>query len=300
MNAPTPVDITTKAKVLLEALPYIRRFSGSVFVVKYGGSFMDDPDPILRSRVANDIACLATVGIRVVVVHGGGKAITRAMDKAGLPATFSHGYRVTTREAVAVVEATLNRCVNPEICTMISKAHGDPVGVPGQAVLTCSPMKLDVDGEAVDLGYVGAVQAVDTAPILRALEAGQTPVVSPIARGADGQFYNTNADVAAGHVAGAMKARRLVYLCDVPGLMRDPANPDSLISTLAATEVAGLKADGTIASGMLPKVDSAVAALRQGVHRVHFIDGRMPHSLLLEIFTDRGIGTEIIQPKADA
>ena len=285
------IDITSKAKVLLEALPYIQRFKGSVFVVKYGGSFMDDPDLEKRSRVATDLVFLAAVGIHVVVVHGGGKAITRAMDASGLQARFEQGLRVTDQAAVEIVRKTLDEEVNLDICEIIQRKGGRPLSIPGSRVLRTR--KLLGSGE-VDLGFVGEVETVDSRPIRKAVEDGYMPIVSPVGADKDGQAYNTNADVAASRVAAALRARRLVYLCDVPGLLRDPADTGSLLSSLSIDEVDALKAEGVISQGMIPKVDSGVHALSSGVSRVHFVDGRMPHSLLLEIFTDRGIGTEIV------
>jgi len=288
------IDVTTKARVLLEALPYIQRFQGSVFVVKYGGSFMDDPDPEVRARVATDLVFLASVGIRVVVVHGGGKAITRAMDEAGLEARFDKGLRVTDSATVEIVRKTLDEVVNPEICEIIQNKLGTPVGISGTKVLVTQKLTLGPDGETVDIGYVGEVSSVNNDPIQDAILQGRMPIISPVGQDEKGQNYNTNADVAASRVAASLHARRLVYLCDVPGLLRDPSDPETLMSSLSLHEIDLLKSQGVIAKGMLPKVDSAVYALTHGVNRVHFIDGRMSHSLLLEIFTDKGIGTEIV------
>lgn len=289
------IDITTKAKVLLEALPYIQRFRGATFVIKYGGSFMDDPDPEVRVRVATDIVFLAAVGINVVVVHGGGKAISRGMAAAGLEPVFKNGLRVTDEAAIRIVEQTLNGTVNLDICELIQLKAGRPRGLHGNAVFVCDKMEpTDADGTPVDLGYVGQIRFVKAKLIKKALADGYTPIISPIAVDDNGHPYNTNADVAAAAVASALRARRLVYLSDVPGLLADPKNPESLISTLNVTEVPELKRKGIIAAGMVPKVDSAVGALNHGVHRVHFVDGRKPHSVLLEIFTDKGIGTEIV------
>ena len=288
----TPAE---KAEVLLEALPYIHKFRGSTFVVKYGGSFMDDPDPAGRERVARDIAFLAAVGIQVVVVHGGGKAITRAMDKAGLKAEFRAGMRVTDAETVRIVERTLNEEINGEICALLAHRGANPLGMPGNAVNLCERMTVrDDQGRAVDVGFVGDIKFVKTKLIKKALADGHLPVVSPIALDAEDRPHNTNADVAAAAVAGALRARRLIFMSDVPGLLADPKNPDSLITTLKVSEVDELKRKGVIAGGMIPKVDSAVKALKEGVRRVHFIDGRVPHALLLEVFTDKGIGTEIV------
>lgn len=289
------IDITTKAEVLLEALPYIQRFRGATFVVKYGGSFMDDPDPEVRVRVATDIVFLAAVGINVVVVHGGGKAISHRMAEAGLEPVFKNGLRVTDEAAIRIVEQTLNYQVNLDICELIQAKQGRPRGLYGSSVFVCDKLtEHDADGRPLDLGYVGKIRIVKAKLIKKALLDGYTPIISPIAVDEAGHPYNTNADVAAASVASALRARRLVFLSDVPGLLADPSDPHSLISTLNVTDVAGLKARGVIAAGMLPKVDSAVNALSHGVHRVHFVDGRQPHSILLEIFTDRGIGTEIV------
>ena len=289
------IDVITKAKVLLEALPYIQRFRGSTFVIKYGGSFMDDPDPDVRIRVATDIVFLAAVGINVVVVHGGGKAISRAMAESGLEPVFKNGLRVTDEDTVRIVEKTLNQEVNLDICELIQAKRGSPRGLHGNTVFLCDQMQSqDAEGNPIDLGYVGKIRFVKAKLIKKALADGYTPIVSPIAVDDNGHPYNTNADVAAAAVASALRARRLVFLCDVPGLMRDPKEPSSLISTLHADEVDALKKSGVIGAGMLPKVDSAIEALSNGVHRVHFVDGRGPHSVLLEMFTDKGIGTEII------
>jgi acetylglutamate kinase len=288
-------EVTAKAKVLLEALPYIQDFRGSTFVVKYGGSFMDDPDPAARTRVAYDIAFLAAVGINVVVVHGGGKAITKAMESSGLKANFVNGLRVTDEATIAVVKKTLDEVVNKDVCDAISTAKGKPKGMPGDTVLVCQKLTTDDDGNTIDLGFVGDVTEVKIKLIKKEIADGFVPVISPVAEGYDGKPYNVNADLAAGRVASALRARRLVYMSDVPGLLSNPPDPESLISTLKTNQVEDLKKKGIIDKGMRPKVQSAIRALQEGVQRVHFIDGRLSHSLLLEIFTDKGIGTEIVQ-----
>ncbi len=287
-------EITAKARVLLEALPYIQDFRGSIFVVKYGGSFMDDPDPVVRTRIAFDLAFLAACGINVVVVHGGGKAITKAMEASGLKANFVNGLRVTDEATIAVVKKTLDEIVNKDVCAAITTAKGKPMGLPGDTVLVCEKLKVDDDGNPIDLGFGGDVTEVKVKLIKKEIAEGFIPVISPVAEGLDNKPYNVNADVAAGRVASALRARRLVYMSDVPGLLSDPKNPESLISTLKTTQVEELKKKGVIDKGMRPKVASAVRALQEGVQRVHFVDGRLPHSLLLEIFTDQGIGTEIV------
>ena len=288
-------EITTKARVLLEALPYIQDFRGSTFVVKYGGSFMDDPDSEVRNRVAYDIAFLAAVGINVVVVHGGGKAITKAIELSGLKSQFApNGMRITDAETVGIVKKTLDEIVNKDVCDAISLAKAKTKGLAGDSVLVCEKLIVDDNGNTVDLGYVGEVTEVKVKLIKKEIADGNIPVISPVAEGLDGKPYNVNADLVAGRVASALRARRLVYMSDVPGLLADPSDPDSLFSTLKVSQVDDLKKRGVIDKGMRPKVLSAVRALQEGVQRVHFIDGRLPHSLLLEIFTDKGIGTEIV------
>jgi acetylglutamate kinase len=284
-------DIIKKADVLLEAMPYMQRFRSSTFVVKYGGSFMDSPDPKVRSGVAADIVFLELAGINPVVVHGGGKAISAAMERAGLKPTFIQGMRYTDEKSMEIVEDVLANIINREIVETIQKLGGKARGFSGRDVFTCA--KLAKDG--VDLGYVGEVTGVNTEKIRKCLYSQVTPVISPVGLGEDGHAYNINADVAAAKLAIAIGARRLVFMSDVPGLMRDPKDPATLISHLQASEVLQLRQEGIIDKGMIPKTDSAVDAVRAGVRRVHFVDGRIPHSVLLEIFTDKGIGTEVVK-----
>lgn len=290
-------DLIAKATTLLEALPYIQKFSGETFVVKYGGSFMDSPDPAVRQSVARDIVFLEAVEINPVVVHGGGKAITRAMEKAGLKANFIQGMRVTDEPTVAVVDQVLSREINPEVVATINSLGGVAKGFAGPEIFRCRKLLLDdkeKPGAKIDVGYVGEVIGVNTAPLLECIAQGITPVISPTARGEDGKIYNCNADVAAAQAAIALKAKRLVFMSDVPGLMRDPKDPATLIAHLQTTEVPGLKAAGIVDKGMIPKVDSAVAAIKSGVEKVSLVDGRVPHAVLLEIFTDAGVGTEVV------
>ena len=288
-------DLINKAETLLEALPYIQKFAGTTFVVKYGGSFMDPPDPSVRDGVARDIVFLEAVEINPVVVHGGGKAITRALEKSGIPTRFAQGQRVTDEATVQVVDQVLSREINPEIVGAIHRLGGVAEGFAGTEIFTCRPARvLGRDGAPLDLGFVGEVTHVKTQPLLDCIARGFTPVISPTARGEDGRIYNCNADVAAAMTAVALKAQRLVFMSDVPGLLQDPRDPSTLIRHLATSEVATLKAGGVIDAGMIPKVDSAVKALTAGVEKVQFVDGRIPHSVLLEIFTDAGVGTEVV------
>ncbi len=291
----TMQNLISKASTLLEALPYIQRFSGATFVVKYGGSFMDSPDLDVRNGVARDLVFLEAVEINPVVVHGGGKAITRAMEKAGLKANFVQGQRVTDEAAVEIVDHVLSREINPEVVAAINALGGVAKGFAGPEIFTCRKARpRGPDGQELDLGFVGEVISVNTGPLLDCIQRGITPVISPTARGEDGHIYNCNADIAAAQAAIALKARRLFFMSDVPGLLQNPGNPDSVISHLPVGQVDQLKQKGVVDKGMIPKVDSAVAAIKTGVEKVAFIDGRVPHSLLLEIFTDEGIGTEVV------
>jgi acetylglutamate kinase len=288
-------DLIAKAATLLEALPYIQRFRSQTFVVKYGGSFMDSPDPQVRDGVARDIVFLEAVGINPVVVHGGGKAITRAMEAAGLKANFIQGLRVTDEATVNVVEQVLSGEINPEIVKTINALGGKARGISGTDIFRCRQFFLKGPaGEDIDIGSVGEVTEVNTEPLRECIRRSITPVISPTARGEDGRVYNCNADVAAAQAALALKAKRLVFMSDVPGLMRDPKDSSTLITHLQTSEVPGLKHAGIVDTGMIPKVDSAVTAIKSGVEKVSFVDGRVPHAVLLEIFTDEGVGTEVV------
>jgi len=288
-------DLIAKAATLLEALPYIQKFSGATFVIKYGGSFMDSPDPAVRNGVARDVVFLEAVEIDPVVVHGGGKAITRAMEKAGLKANFIQGQRVTDEATVRIADDMLSREINPEVVAAINALGGLAKGFAGPDIFRCRKAQVKgPDGQTLDLGFVGEVTGVNMAPLIECIENGIIPVISPTARGEDGKLYNCNADVAAAQAAIALKAKRLVFMSDVPGLLQDPNKPDTIISRLKISEVDNLKQRGIVDKGMIPKVDSAVAAIKAGVEKVSFVDGRVPHAVLLEIFTDEGVGTEVV------
>jgi acetylglutamate kinase len=284
-------ELISKAATLLEALPYIQRFRSQIFVVKYGGSFMDSDDPEVRHRVARDIVFLEAVGINPVVVHGGGKAITRALEAAGVKAAFVGGQRLTDAVTVEIVDRILSREINPEIVTAIEDFGGSARGFAGSDIFRCRKL---LRGD-VDLGFVGEVVDVDADTVRECIKLGVTPVISPTARGDDGKIYNCNADIAAAKTAIAVKARRLVFMSDVPGLLRDPKDDSTLMRNLRVEQVPELKRSGVIGEGMIPKVDSAIAAIESGVEKVQFVDGRIPHSVLLEIFTDAGVGTEVVR-----
>lgn len=284
-----------KASVLLEALPYLQHFRGHTFLIKVGGSAMDDPD--LVKRLLRDVVFMEVAGINPVIVHGGGKAISAAMKDAGLEATFIGGLRVTTDEAMDLVERTLSREINPGLVSGIESYGGRALGIPGSEAFVGERITgwSQEQGQEVSLGRVGRVVGFDLSKIQSAIASEIVPVVSPIAseRGS-GLSLNVNADLAASALAAELKATKLVYLSDVLGLMKDPKDESTLIHSLKADEVEGLIAEGIISGGMIPKVRSSVEALRAGVGKVHMIDGRIPHSLLLEIFTTAGIGTEIV------
>ncbi len=284
-------ELITKAATLLEALPYIQRFSGATFVVKYGGSFMDNPDEAIRTGVANDVVFLEAVEINPVVVHGGGKRINKALEAAGIETRFVNGLRYTDSATVKVVDQVLSKEVNGEIVEMINSLGGEAKGIAGTEIFTCQ--KHAPEGE--DYGFVGEVIAVNTGPLEECISKGITPVISPTARDEKGQIYNCNADIAAAQTAIVLAAKRLVFMSDVPGLLRDPEDTETLIPHLDITEVDKLKDAGIIAKGMIPKVDSAVSAIEAGVGKVAFVDGRINHAVLLEIFTDKGVGTEIVK-----
>ncbi len=276
---------TRKADVLLEALPYMQGFRGCTFLIKVGGSAMEDPAVV--NTFLKDVVFLEAVGINPVIVHGGGKAISKAMQESGLEAKFINGMRVTDEETIKIVEETLARVINPEIVDKINAFGGKAVGVPGTEVFTGEKMK-------AELGWVGEVTGCKLGLIQAAVAGEFVPVVSPVAReNASGKTLNVNADLAACALATRLKATKLIFLSDVRGVMRDPKDESTLIPSLDPVAIDALKKEGIISGGMIPKVDSSLESLRGGVGKVHLIDGRIPHALILEIFTDVGIGTEI-------
>ena len=277
----------TKASVLTEALPYIQDFCGSTVLVKVGGSVMES-DATLDSLLA-DIAFMDAVGMKVVLVHGGGKAISRALKESGITPQFVDGLRVTDAASMEIVRRTLNNEVNADLVKrlQLTKANARPVH--GNWMFAAEKIT------SPDRGFVGEPIGADLRIVNEMLDAGIMPVITPIATGADGQLYNVNADSAAAFLAMELKVRKFALVSDVPGLLRDPENPASLMSTLKLSDIAALKADGTISGGMLPKIEGCVRAIEAGVKKVHLVDGRMPHSLLLEIFTREGVGTEITE-----
>ncbi len=284
-----------KAAALTEALPFIQQFRGETVVVKVGGSIMESEEGY--RRILQDIAFMECVGLRPVLVHGGGKAISRAMREANVAPNFLHGLRVTDEATIGVVERVLNQEVNPHLVEIIQQFHGKARGIHGEDILRVSKM-VGTDAETketLDWGYVGKVDKVDVEPIQAYLRSDIVPVITPLGKGADGKLYNINADDAATAIACALNARKLVFLTDVPGLLRDPEDKASLISSLHLSEVDELIERGVIAGGMLPKIRGMAGAVKSGIKKAHIIDSSMPHSLLLELFTTEGVGTEIAE-----
>ena len=282
-----------RADVLVEALPYLQKFRGQTFVIKYGGSAMEDPS--LVSSVLRDIVYLEAVGINPVVVHGGGKAITKRMKEKGLEAKFIGGLRVTDKESVDIVADVLDTDINPGIVQKLNEFGGRAKSFSGANVFRAekSPT-FEHQGATVDLGFVGDVIGCQVPRVLECVHREIVPVISPIGRDEYQQIYNINADIAASEIAIALEAEKIIYLSDVNGVLRDPKDASTRIPTISGEDVQRLKAEGIIDGGMLPKVNSCLKALHFGVKKVHLIDGRIPHALLLELFTDKGIGTEIV------
>ena len=284
-----------KAAVLVEALPYIQQFRDCVVVVKFGGSAMEDPARI--REVLRDVVFMECAGMRPVVVHGGGKAISRRLAQEGVETRFVHGLRYTCEQTIRIVDRVLHEEVSAELVRVMSEHGGKPYPLSGKNVLRAQRLTApgETPGTREDLGHVGDVVNVDTEQIRWVLGRKQVPIITPLGRDMNGCVYNINADMAACRIAAELKAHKLVFLSDVPGILRDASDPGSLISTVRASDVDGLVAQEIVAGGMIPKIRSAVAALEAGTRKVHLIDGRIQHALLLEIFTDRGIGTQILQ-----
>ena len=283
-----------KASALVEALPYIQKFRGDAIVVKFGGSIMESE--IGYRNILKDVAFMECVGLRPVLVHGGGKSVSKKMREAHIQPQFLHGLRVTDEQSIGVVESVLNGEVNPHLVDILKDYGGKARGIHGEDIIKVQKHRgTDPDtGEELDWGYVGKVVEVDVEPIQAFLNANIIPVITPLGRGEDGQLYNINADEVANAVARALRARKLVFLSDVPGLMKDQEDPSTLITSLHISEVEDLIRQGVISGGMLPKINGAVEALRAEVNKVHIIDSSLPHSLLLELFTDQGVGTELV------
>ena len=286
-----------KAAVLVEALPYIQSFRDRIVVVKYGGSAMGSRAGEREDTVLRDIVFMEHVGMNPVIVHGGGKAIDDRLREAGVETRRINGLRVTDEATMRVVEETLSGEVNGGIVGEIEALGGKAVGVSAKdaGVMSVSKHFAETDGGKVDIGFVGDVDHIEPKPLFDHIEQGQIPVVAPIGRGENGESYNVNADTAAGEIAAALHAEKLVFLTDVRGVMTDPRDADSLLSTVHVDEVRDLIARDIIKGGMIPKVEACVHSVKAGVRKTHVIDGTIPHSMLLEVFTDAGVGTQIVQ-----
>lgn len=283
---------------LVEALPFIRDFSGKTVVIKYGGAAMIRDD--LKAGFCRDIALLRFVGVHPIVVHGGGPKVTELMRRLGKDATFVDGLRVTDKETVDIAEMVLCGLVGKEIVARINQEGGRAVGLSGKDAGLIRARKLEYvreeDATPVDMGYVGEITAIDGSLLTTLDGAGFIPVISSLGVSEDGHAYNINADTVAGEIAHALHAERLILLTDTPGILRDVNDPGSLISTVTQSEIGELRREGIISKGMIPKVEACLRALAGGVGRTHIIDGRVPHSVILELFTKQGVGTMIVHP----
>ena len=289
---------TEVAQVLSEALPYIQKFAGRTIVVKYGGNAMTDED--LKASFAKDIVLMQAVGMHPIVVHGGGPQIGDLLERLNIESKFIDGMRVTTEETMDVVEMVLGGLVNKEIVSLLNLAGGRAMGLTGKdgQFIRAKQLKIERKSpeleapEIIDIGHVGQVESIDTRVLTMLTESDVIPVVAPIGVGADGESYNINADLVAGKLAEVLKAEKLMLLTNTAGVLDGQGQ---VVTGLVADEVSALIDDGTISGGMLPKVGCALSAVNAGVNSAHIVDGRVPHSVLLEIFTDQGVGTQILR-----
>ena len=274
------------ALLFSEATPYIQKYHGKTLVIKYGGNAMVNDE--LKLAVMNDLVTLTLLGVRVVLVHGGGPAINDMLKKVGKESRFVNGLRYTDAETMGIVQQVLAGKVNKDLVQLLENTGGKAVGLCG---LDGSMLKANKLPAAEDLGFVGEIREVNTKIVEDAIASGYTPVISTVAAGYHGEVYNINADVAAARIAAELGARKLILMTDIVGLLRDKDDENTLIPVVNVSDVPKLKRDGIISGGMIPKIDCCVEAVRRGVERAHIIDGRTPHSILVELFTDEGIGT---------
>lgn len=292
------ISANERAKILVEALPYIQEFHGKTIVIKYGGNAMINDE--LKEFVMEDVALMKYVGIKVVIVHGGGPEITGFLKKIGKESLFVSGLRVTDEETVEIAEMVLDGKINSEIVTLLNRKGLRAVGLSGKdANLICAEKKLATiyeQGEKtkVDIGYVGKSKQINIQIVTDLINAGYVPVIAPIGVGEDGKSYNINADYVAADISGALGAEKLLLLTDTEGVYKNFEDKSSFISTLRAEEAKNLIKEGIISGGMVPKVESCLRAIEKGANKAYIIDGRQPHSIILELFTDSGIGTEVV------
>ncbi|MFW6035686.1 MAG: acetylglutamate kinase [Halothermotrichaceae bacterium] len=281
-----------KAYILIEALPYFKEYYGKTFVIKYGGSIMMDEK--LKKNLIEDITLLKYVGINPVIVHGGGPAISKTLDKLNIKTRFVEGLRVTDKETMDVVEMVLAARINKEVVAMINQMRGKAVGICGKDGGLIKASKKTIDND-IDLGYVGDITEINPEIVNKLIEDGYIPVIAPVGVGENGESYNINADTVAGKLASALEAEKLIFLTDVDGIRYDPKDKDTRVSSLNFQTINEWIKKGKIKGGMLPKVESCMEAVSNGVVRTHILNGLVPHPLLLEIFTDKGVGTMILK-----
>ena len=286
-------ELIEKANVLIEALPYFNDFFGKTFVIKYGGSIMADDE--LKEKLIEDITLLKYVGINPVIVHGGGPAINKTLARLNIKANFIDGLRVTDKETMEIVEMVLSAQINKEIVALINKMQAKAVGVSGKDGNLIRAKKKEFTDPAKDLGFVGEVEQINPELIEKLIEDGYIPVIAPVGVNDQGEGLNINADSVAGELAASLKAEKLIYLTDVNGIRYDAEDADSRVSQLTFSEIKKWIAEGKIQGGMLPKVEGCMQAVESGVIRTHILNGLVAHPLLLEIFTDQGVGTMIVQ-----
>lgn len=280
------MDNAKRAKVLIQAMPYIKKYAGETIVVKYGGNAMINED--LKSAVMSDLVLMQLVGINVILVHGGGPEINAMLNAIGKKSEFKDGMRVTDQETIDIVQMVLAGKVNKSLVQLLESHGGKALGMCG---LDGKLLMADKLASAHDLGFVGEIREVNPEPLKMAMTDGYIPIVATVAGGYDGNVYNINADLAAAQIAAKIGAKKLILMTDIQGLLRDVEDQNSLIPVVNVSEVPMLKRDGIIKGGMIPKIDCCVEAVRNGVNRAHIIDGRIEHSILLELFSDEGIGT---------
>lgn len=281
------IENTDRAKILIEALPYIQKYNNKIVVIKYGGNAMINDE--LKNAVMGDIVLLSLIGVKVVLIHGGGPEITGMLNKVGKKTEFVNGLRVTDRETVDICQMVLSGKINKGLVNLIQNMGGKAMGLCG-----CDGHIIEAEMMDEALGYVGRITEVNVEPIMDVLEKGYIPVISTVGCDKENNIYNINADTAASKIAGMLKAECLISMTDIRGLLRDTTDEDSLIPVVQVSEAPQLMSEGIISGGMIPKVECCTEAVRQGVSKVFMIDGRVPHSILLEVLTDEGIGTMFI------